>query len=73
MDLIARLHDLLLEIEEDLGEAGLFFGEREDGFVDDLQTEGGADAFAAAVGDVEVDAGFGAGLVGGGVRQWFRS
>ena len=34
------------EIEENLGEARLFFGEGEDGLVDDLQAERGADAFA---------------------------
>ncbi len=71
MDLVAGFHHLLLEIEEDLGEARLFFGEREDGFVDDLQTEGGADAFTAAVGDVEANAGIGAGLVGGGIGGGF--
>ena len=38
MDLIARLHHLLLKIEEDLGEAGLLFGERKHSFVDHLQT-----------------------------------
>ncbi len=48
MNFVARLHDLLLEIEEDLGEAGLLFGEGEDGLVDDLQAERGADAFAVA-------------------------
>ena len=71
MDLVAGLHDLLLEIKEDLGEAGLLFGEREDGFIDDLQAEGGTDAFTAAVGDVEVNAGFGAGFVDGGVGGGF--
>ena len=45
MDLVARLHHLLLEVEEDLGEAWLLFGERENGLVDHLQAERGADAF----------------------------
>ena len=46
MNLVARLHHLLLEIEEDLGEAGLLLGEREDCLVDHLQAERGTDAFA---------------------------
>ena len=71
MDFVAGLHDLLFEIEEDLGEAGLLFGEGEDRFVDDLQAERGTDAFTASVGDVEVDAGVVAGLVGGGIGGGF--
>ena len=67
VNLVAGLHHLLLEIEEDLGEAGLLFGEREDGLVDHLQAERGTDAFAVRVGDVEADARVGAGLVDGGV------
>ena len=67
MNLVARLHHLLFEVEEDLGEAGLLFGQREDGLVDDLQAERGADAFAMAVGDVEANARVGAGPVDGGV------
>ena len=67
MDLIARLHHFLLEIEEDLGEAGLLLREREDGLVDHLQAESSADAFALRVGDVEADARVGAGLVDGGI------
>ena len=71
VDLVARLHHLLFEIEEDLGEARLFFGQGEDGLVDDLQAKGGADALAATVGDMEVDAGVGAGFVDGGVGGSF--
>ena len=67
VDFVAGLHDLLFEIEEDLGEARLFLREGEDSFVDDLETERGTDAFTASVGDMEVDAGVVAGLVGGGV------
>jgi hypothetical protein len=71
VNLIARLHDLLLEIEEDLGEAGLLFGKSKDGFIDDLQTEDSTDAFTPRVGDVEPYACIGAWFVdrriGGGL------
>ena len=63
VNLVSGLHDFLLQVEENLGEAGLLLGEREDGFVDDLQTESSADALTAGVGDVEADARVGAGLV----------
>ena len=36
LNLVARLHCLLLEVEEDLGEARLLLGEREDCFIDYL-------------------------------------
>ena len=39
MDLVARLHHLLFQIEEHLGEARLLFRERENGFIDHLQTK----------------------------------
>ena len=55
VDFKAGLHQLLFEIKEDLRETGLFFGEREDGFVDDLKAERGFDAFAVRVRDVKAE------------------
>src|SRR5262249_16058586 len=63
MDFVARLQDLLFEIEENFGEAGLLFGKSEDRFIDDLKSEGGAYALATRVADAELDARIVAGLV----------
>ena len=71
MDLVPGLHHLLLEIKKDLGEARLFFCEREDGFIDDLQPEGGTDTFTAAVGHVEANACIGAWFVDSGIGCGF--
>ena len=67
MDLVARLHDFLLQIEEHLGEAGLLLGQREDGLVHHLQSQRGLHAFAVRIGDAEANARVVARLVDGGV------
>ena len=71
MNFIARLHRFLLEIEEDLGETGLFFGQCEDGFIDSLQTKRSLDALAARIRDMKLHASFGAGTIDGGVGGGF--
>ncbi len=63
MDLIARLHHLLLEVEEDLREARLFLGQGEYSLVDHFESQGWLHTFAAAIGHAEADAGLAAGFV----------
>ena len=67
MNFIAWLHHFLLQIEEHLGEAWLFLREREHCLVDNLQAERCADALAACIDNVEVDARVGTGLIDGGI------
>ena len=64
MDLIARLHRLLLEVEKDLGEPRLLLRQGKDRFIDDLKAQGRADTLASRVGYAEADARLGARLVG---------
>ena len=71
VDLIARLQDLLLQVEENLGEAGALLGQGEDGLIDNLQAERGLHAVALGICDAEAYAGLVAGLIGGSVRGGF--
>src|ERR1051326_209371 len=71
MDLVARLHRFLFQIKEDLRKPRLFFGQREDGLVDDLETQRRLHALAPAVRDAEPDASFPAWLVYRRVQRGF--
>ncbi len=56
VDLIARLHHLLFQIEEDLGKARLLFRQREDRLIHHLQTERGVDSFTPRIRHAEANA-----------------
>jgi len=73
VDLIPRLHDLLFKVEEDLGEAGLFFGQGKHSFIDNLDAQCCADALAARVGYMKRHAGILAWLKHRGVGGGFDS
>ena len=72
VDFIARLHHLLLQVEECLRKARLLLRQCEDSFIDDLQAERGADTFTVRVGDAEADARITAWLVAGSVGRSFN-
>ncbi len=72
VDFVARLHHLLLEVEECFREARLLLRQCEHSFIDDLQAERGADAFTPRVGDAEADARITARLVAGCVGRSFN-
>src|ERR1700683_5489157 len=63
MNLIPRLHHFLFKIEKHLGEAGLLFGQRKDGFIYHLQAQRSTYALASRVCNTETNARFAARLV----------
>ena len=71
MDLIARLHRFLFEIEEDLGESRLLLRQREHGLIHHLHAERRLYAFAARVSDSEMHARIVARFVRRGIGRCF--
>jgi hypothetical protein len=71
VDLIAGFHHFLLEVEKCLGEPRLLLCKREDCFINNLQTDCGADANATLVRHAEADACISARLVDGGIGRCF--
>ena len=67
MNLVARLQRLLLQVEEDLGEARPLLGEGEHRLVHDLHSQRRLHAFAACIGHAETHARILAGLVSGSI------
>src|SRR5262249_17508703 len=56
MNLVARLHDFLLEIKEDFGESRLLFGQSKDSFIDHLKAKRSLYTLSPRVGYAEADA-----------------
>ncbi len=72
VDLIARLHHLLFQVEECFRKARLLLRQSEDGFIHDLQAERSADAFPMRVGNAEADTRIAAWFVAGCVGRGFN-
>src|SRR5579859_4581168 len=58
MNLVMGLHQLLIEIEEDLGESRLLFGKGEHCLVHHLQPQGSRHSLALLIGDAKMHPSF---------------